>query len=116
MHDHDPALDGGARRRAKDGVRRHVGVDRGPDAARRRAGRDAHDSADRTGVAEPGTNRAQPVNCGKPFLTASSAPADYSESPTARTTCERIEGVSRSLPYSDLLALTSSHMFFSVMN
>ena len=29
---------------------------------------------------------------------------------------ERIEGVSRSLPNSDLLALTSSHMFLSVMN
>jgi len=53
---------------------------------------------------------------GKPFLTASNALADYSESPTARTSWERIEGVSRSLPFSDLLALTSSHMFFSVMN
>ncbi len=29
---------------------------------------------------------------------------------------ERVEGVSRSLPFSDLLALTSSHMFVSVMN
>ena len=53
---------------------------------------------------------------GKPFLTAGNALADYSESPTARTSWERIEGVSRSLPFSDLLALTSSHMFFSVMN
>jgi hypothetical protein len=53
---------------------------------------------------------------GKPFLTASNALADYSESPTSRTSRERIEGVSRSLPFSDLLALTSSHMFFSVMN
>jgi hypothetical protein len=53
---------------------------------------------------------------GKPFLTASNIPVDYSELPTTRTSPERIEGVSRSLPYSDLLALTSSHMFFSVMN
>jgi hypothetical protein len=29
---------------------------------------------------------------------------------------ERVEGVSCSLPYSDLLALTSSHMFLSAMN
>jgi len=53
---------------------------------------------------------------GKPFLTASNTLADYSELPTSRTSRERIEGVSRSLPFSDLLALTSSHMFFSVMN
>jgi len=29
---------------------------------------------------------------------------------------ERVEGVSRSLPFSDLLTLTSCHMFVSVMN
>jgi hypothetical protein len=29
---------------------------------------------------------------------------------------ERVEGVSRSLPFSDLLALTSSDMFLSVMD
>jgi hypothetical protein len=52
---------------------------------------------------------------GKPFLAATNALTDYSESPTPRTSWERIEGVSRSLPYSDLLALTSTHMFFSVM-
>ena len=65
-------------------------------------------------------NRARternPLIRGKPFLTASHPSADYAELPTARTSPERIEGVSRSLPYSDLLALTSSHMFFSVMN
>jgi hypothetical protein len=65
---------------------------------------------------KPRANRAQPPIRGKPFLTASNPPADYAELPTARTSPERIEGVSRSLPYSDLLALTSSHMFFSVMN
>ena len=68
----------------------------------------------------PNANRMQtdrnPLIRGKPFLTASNTPADYAESPTARTSPERIEGVSRSLPFSDLLALTSSHMFFSVMN
>ena len=53
---------------------------------------------------------------GKPFLAASNALADYSESPTSRTSRERIEGVSRSLPFSDLLALTSSHVFLSVVN
>ena len=57
-----------------------------------------------------------PLIRGKPFLTASNTPADYAELPTARPRPERIEGVSRSLPFSDLLALTSSHMFFSVMN
>jgi hypothetical protein len=57
-----------------------------------------------------------PLIRGKPFLTASNTPADYAELPTARPSPERIEGVSCSLPYSDLLALTSSHMFFSVMN
>jgi hypothetical protein len=62
---------------------------------------------------QPGRN---PLIRGKPFLAASNTPADYAELPTARTSPERIEGVSRSLPYSDLLALTSSHMFFSVMN
>ena len=61
-------------------------------------------------------NRAQSRIRGKPFLTASNALADYSELPTGQTSRERIEGVSRSLPFSDLLALTSSHMFFSVMN
>ena len=35
---------------------------------------------------------------GKPFLTASNALTDYSELPTPRTSRERIEGVSRSLP------------------
>ena len=64
----------------------------------------------------PNPNRAQPLIRGKPFLTASNTPADYAELPTARPSPERIEGVSRSLPFSDLLALTSSHMFFSVMN
>jgi len=64
----------------------------------------------------PNANRAQPLIRGKPFLTASNTPADYAELPTARPGPERIEGVSRSLPFSDLLALTSSHMFFSVMN
>jgi hypothetical protein len=53
---------------------------------------------------------------GKPFLTAGNAPADYAESPTTRPGPERIEGVSRSLPNSDLLTLTSSHVFFCVMN
>jgi hypothetical protein len=57
-----------------------------------------------------------PLIRGKPFLTASNTLADYAELPTARPGPERIEGVSRSLPFSDLLALTSSHMFFSVMN
>jgi hypothetical protein len=65
-------------------------------------------------------NRAQternPLIHGKPFLTASNPSADYAECTTVRTSPERIEGVSRSLPFSDLLALTSSHMFFSVMN
>jgi hypothetical protein len=64
----------------------------------------------------PNANRTQPLIRGKPFLTASNTPADYAELPTARPSPERIEGVSRSLPFSDLLALTSSHMFFSVMN
>jgi hypothetical protein len=59
---------------------------------------------------------ATPQIRGKPFLAAGNGPADYSELPTTRTSPERIEGVSRSLPYSDLLTLTSSHMFFSVMN
>jgi len=54
--------------------------------------------------------------CGKPFLTAGKTPNDYGELSTNKTIRERIEGVSRSLPYSDLLTLTSSHMFFSVMN
>ena len=57
-----------------------------------------------------------PLIHGKPFLAASNPLADYAELPAARTSPERIEGVSRSLPYSDLLTLTSSHMFFSVMN
>jgi hypothetical protein len=74
----------------------------------------------RPGKPSPNPNRAQtqrnPPMRGKPFLTASNPPADYAELPTPRTSPERIEGVSRSLPYSDLLALTSSHMFFSVMN
>ena len=35
---------------------------------------------------------------------------------TGHLSWERVEGVSRSLPYSDLLALTSCHMFLSVMN
>jgi hypothetical protein len=65
---------------------------------------------------QPRANRAQPLIRGKPFLTASNPSTDYAELPTARTNPERIEGVSRSLPFSDLLALTSSHMFFSVMN
>jgi hypothetical protein len=69
---------------------------------------------------QPSASQAQternPQIRGKPFLAAGNPPADYSESPTTRTSPERIEGVSRSLPYSDLLALTSSHMFFSVMN
>ena len=33
-----------------------------------------------------------------------------------RVSWGRIEGVSRSLPFSDLLALTSSHTFLSVMD
>jgi hypothetical protein len=41
--------------------------------------------------------------------------ATFSNQPCADS-WERVEGVSRSLPYSDLLALTSSHMFVSVMN
>ena len=52
---------------------------------------------------------------GKPFLTASNPPNDHGELSTRETVRERIEGVSRSLPYSDLLTLTSSHMFISVM-
>jgi len=64
----------------------------------------------------PGQTERNPRIRGKPFLTASNALADYSELPTSQTSRERIEGVSRSLPFSDLLALTSSHMFFSVMN
>ena len=67
----------------------------------------------RTGPRKP---NATPKIRGKPFLAAGNGPADYSESPTPRARWERIEGVSRSLPFSDLLALTSSHMFFSVMN
>ena len=65
---------------------------------------------------QPAQTERNPRIQGKPFLTASNALADYSESPTSQTSRERIEGVSRSLPFSDLLALTSSHMFFSVMN
>jgi hypothetical protein len=61
------------------------------------------------------TERNPPIH-GKPFLTARNPHTGYAELPTPRTSPERIEGVSRSLPYSDLLALTSSHMFFSVMN
>jgi hypothetical protein len=64
----------------------------------------------------PAQTERNPRIRGKPFLAASNAVADYSESPTSETSRERIEGVSRSLPFSDLLALTSSHMFFSVMN
>jgi hypothetical protein len=57
----------------------------------------------------------------RPRLPARRAPrtrprAPHQAMPCANRTWERIEGVSRSLPYSDLLALTSSHMFFSVMN
>ena len=36
--------------------------------------------------------------------------------PTSAASWERVEGVSRSLPNSDLLTLTSSHVFLSVMN
>ena len=36
--------------------------------------------------------------------------------PGLRKQVERIDGVSRSLPYSDLLALTSSHTLLSVMS
>ncbi len=36
--------------------------------------------------------------------------------PAGAPSRERVEGVSRSLPNSDLLALTSSHVFLSVMN
>jgi len=44
------------------------------------------------------------------------APSLGSEPPKGvRAGGERIEGVSRSLPNSDLLALTSSHTFLSVM-
>ena len=40
-----------------------------------------------------------------------------SQRPPARAVSrERVEGVSFSLPNSDLLALTSSHVFLSVMN
>jgi hypothetical protein len=52
---------------------------------------------------------------GKPFLTASNAFGDHSELSISKTVRERIEGVSRSLPYSDMLTLTSSHMFIAVM-
>src|SRR5262249_26193756 len=72
------------------------------------------------GILRPGPNLApterNPLIRGKPFLTAGKHLTDYGELPTARASPERIEGVSRSLPYSDLLTLTSSHMFFSVMN
>jgi len=44
------------------------------------------------------------------------APMNDGEAPGRRNPGERIEGVSCSLPYSALLALTSSHMFLSVMN
>jgi hypothetical protein len=70
----------------------------------------------RTRNANRARTERNPLIRGKPFLTASNPSADYAELPIARTSPERIEGVSRSLPYSDLLALTSSHMFFSVMN
>lgn len=40
--------------------------------------------------------------------------ATFSSQPCA-ISWERVEGVSRSLPFSDLLALTSCHMFVSVM-
>jgi hypothetical protein len=72
----------------------------------------------RAGLArtQPAQTERNPRIRGKPFLTASNALAGYSESPASQTSRERIEGVSRSLPFSDLLALTSSHVFFSVMN
>jgi hypothetical protein len=81
----------------------------------------AHPPANPNPEREPRTEAAHkternPLIHGKPFLTARNPPADYAELPTPRTSPERIEGVSRSLPYSDLLALTSSHMLFSVMN
>jgi hypothetical protein len=57
----------------------------------------------------------QPAICGKPFLAASNALSDHGESSTYTTVRERIEGVLRSLPNSDMLTLTSSHMFISVM-
>jgi hypothetical protein len=42
-------------------------------------------------------------------------PLTYSDQPCVLS-WERVEGVSLSLPFSDLLALTSSHMFLSVMD
>src|SRR5215470_12432131 len=86
---------------------------RGPGSGSRRLASGAWHPASGT---QPRTNRAQPLIRGKPFLTAGKHLTDYGELPTARASPERIEGVSRSLPYSDLLTLTSSHMFFSVMN
>ena len=114
-----PAPDPVERHRTPDPVRsnpvdpRFHRVLRQPSAQRPQPTR-ANPSAQPNGSRAP-TER-NPLIRGKPFLTASNAPADYGELPPARTSPERIEGVSRSLPYSDLLALTSSHMFFSVMN
>jgi hypothetical protein len=59
--------------------------------------------------------RQHPQYRGKPFLTVSNAPTDHDELSTSEAVRERIEGVSRSLPYSDMLTLTSSHVFISVM-
>jgi hypothetical protein len=75
----------------------------------------ANPSANRTN-AEPERKPSATPNSRQTFSRSWQYPADYAESPTARPSPERIEGVSRSLPFSDLLALTSSHMFFSVMN
>jgi hypothetical protein len=68
-----------------------------------------------------GGHRAQ---CGQPqrhhrrnrfSLSQATPPLTGSDQPCVLS-WERVEGVSRSLPFSDLLALTSSHMFLSVMD
>jgi len=65
--------------------------------------------------AETATTNDQTQLLGKAFLTASNAVSDHDELLISKTARERIEGVSCSLPYSDMLTLTSSHMFISVM-
>ena len=52
---------------------------------------------------------------GKPFLAAGIALSDYGALSAPKIIRERIEGVSHSLPNSDMLTLTSSHMFICVM-
>ena len=65
---------------------------------------------------EPPPWRQRRPSAGNSFSSERTTPTATSSSQTCANSWERVEGVSRSLPYSDLLALTSSHMFLSVMN